>query len=357
MSASIAVLTVATVDFTAAAVATLRSARRTGTYDSFRLFTLDAVGESIGLVRAALGKDAEWIEVFGPYDLGRFTSAFLAAFEYYDAIEISCFAKYLGISHVFARSDATDICLCVDADTRFIADMREVIEAMGPSAAFLTPHLLGPAGEDIEHDIMTHGWVNAGVVAFQKANGRTSEILGWLIERVSRRGFLAPQLGFSLDQAWLSALPILFPKETYLCTHPGVNVAYWNSDERPLTRTAEGISAGGSPLLVFHYSAYDVTRPNRLSRHSKAAVPDDSLTAHLLREYRSGLAEAYQIKEKLSGVPTISASLDPLVKRIRVASQRSGVNLTGPGSPPGWFSRIGWKVDSMLRAVLSRSER
>ena len=49
---------------------------------------------------------------------------------------------------------------------------------------------------------------------------------------------------------------------------PGVNVAYWNLDERPLALRGERWFAGGVPLRLFHFSGFDVRNLARASRHS-----------------------------------------------------------------------------------------
>src|ERR1017187_6393950 len=107
-------LTVATVDYTPQAVATFRSARQTGNYASFNYFVLDATVETVVRLRGILKEDGGWINVFGPYDIGVEREVFLSAFRYYDAFELSCFAKYVGIAHVLRSPNASDNCVFSD---------------------------------------------------------------------------------------------------------------------------------------------------------------------------------------------------------------------------------------------------
>ncbi|MDD5558639.1 hypothetical protein [Candidatus Methylomirabilis sp.] len=347
------ILTVATVDYLPQAVATLRSAYRQSPRSSFHLFAVDATADTIADLRRLLGNDATWICVFGPNDLGPERAGFLGVFNQYNAVELCCLAKYVGISHVLRDPSAGNVCIFADADTLFLGDVHEPIEAMGERAVLLTPHYMGPSNDILEHDTMMHGWINAGFLAFRRSHPGTWRILDWLINRVSRRGFFAPQYGLSCDQTWLSAMPVLFHDLTYVSRHRGLNVGYWNLSERPLARSGKAILAGDSPLLLFHFSGFDWTHSKRLSKHSECPVPPGSILEELCQLYLSELNDVADLEVEIKGLETFACSKADLIERIHVGSLRNGVNIVTPTTELGFFSRVGGKIDSLFRKTIA----
>lgn len=352
-SRSSSVLTVVTVDHISQAVATLRSARRHAADSSFHLFAIDAATEAIADLRRILNEDSSWIHIFGPYDLGPERAGFLEVFDQYNAVELSCLAKYVGISHLLRDPSAGKICIFTDADTLFLDDVQEAIDAMGEDAVLLTPHLMAPSNDDAEHDIMTHGWMNAGFLAFRREHPATRNVLDWLIDRISRRGYFAPQYGLSCDQKWVSALPVLFRDVTCVSRHRGLNVGYWNLRERPLTRSGKGILAGDSPLLMFHFSGFDWSRSKRLSKHSDYPVMPGSLLEELCQRYQSELVAAAGLRTGAERLLTLPYSTACLAERIHVGSIRHGTNIIAPFGNIGVFSRLGGKIYSLLRKTIA----
>lgn len=352
LTESSSILTVATVDHVPQAVATLRSARRQGMKSSFYLFAVDAITETVADLRRTLRDDAAWIRVFGPNDLGPERVGFLGVFDRYNATELCCLAKYVGVSHVLRDSLAGEVCIYVDGDMLFLGDVHESVEEMGGSAILLTPHLIGPSSDDVEYDIMTHGWMNAGFLAFRRHHPGTRGVLDWLIDRISRRGFFAPRYGLSCDQTWVSALPVLFRDLTSVSSHLGLNVGYWNLSERPLTRSGKAILAGGSSLLLFHFSGFEWKRSNRLSKHSEFTVPSGSTLEELCRVYQAELDSVAGLKAGVEGLGTFACSTADLDERIQIGSIQSGVNIAMPTTNIGLFSRLVGKMDSILRKTV-----
>jgi hypothetical protein len=350
-------VTVATRDYLPQAITTLRSAHSRGTYSSFHLFVVDVRAAAFEALRAAIDTVAPWIRIFGPDDLGPRRDMFLAAFEQFMPLELCCFAKYVGISHVLNEPGAADICVFADGDMLFMRDTHDAVDAMGDCAVLVTPHLLRPSTDCVEHDIMTHGWMNAGFVAFRRNHPETQTILEWLLDRISRRGFLAPQYGLSLDQKWVSALPVLFRDATSVSAHPGLNVGYWNVAERPLAGSGTSMLAGGSPLLVFHFSGFDWPRSRRLSKQSDYVVTPGSPLEELVQIYDSELQSVAGLREAIQGLEVVPCSSADVAERVRIGSARYGINLFMPTLRPGLFSRMGAKIDSLARRTMDWSTR
>lgn len=354
---SYTLLTVCTVDYISQALAMLRSARRHDSCLSYYMFAVDALAETVADLREIFENDYAWIRVFGPYDLGPKRGEFLRTFNYYNTFEVCNIAKYVGISHVLLDPAAEDLCVYADSDTFFLGDVGEALDEMERSAVFLTPHQLSLGRDDTEHDHLLHGWINSGFSAFWRGHPGVCVLLEWLIHRISRRGYLAPQYGLSGDQPWLSASPFLFHDLTFVSQHPSLNVAYWNLSERHLTNSGSAILVNGVPLLFFHFSGFDRTCGTRLSKHSDLLVPPGTALEEVCRLYKSELDATASLQTKVAGLKTLPCSKADLLERIRVGSMRNGVNIVAPTTRLGLFSRVGQKIDSILRQTLTWHDR
>jgi len=347
-------LTVATVSYLPQALATLRSARRAGGFGKFHLFALDAAPGSSAALGEALGADGQWIHVFCPDELSNSNRRVIQqALRYYNPVEMSCLGKYVGVDHVLTSSSASTICVYADSDIFFFADVEDALCGLDGKAIMLTPHQLGPSDDASEHDYLLHGWINAGFFAADGGHYATKEILGWLINRISRRGFLAPELGMSCDQTWVSLLPAMFSAHVAICRHPGCNVAYWNLAERSLHREAGHIWANDGRLLFFHFSGFSGAGSGQLTRHGNFVVPKESLLEELCRHY--GAALGAEAKIRLANVPVLSCAMGQLRERLRVGSDLNGINLEAPTTKRGLFTRVGAKLDSILAGIKQRA--
>ena len=354
---SSSVLTVATVDYVPQALATLNSARRHCPRSSFYLFAVDATADAVAGLRRLIGDHASWLHIFGPNELGSERTKFLKACERYNVLELCCFAKYIGMSHVMRDPSAGDVCIFADSDTLFLGDVHAAVAAaMAEQAVLVTPHLLAPASDDVEHDIMSHGWMNAGFLAFRREHPGSRRVLDWLIDRISRRGYLAPQYAMSCDQQWVSALPVLFREFTCVSTHRGLNIGYWNLRERSLTKSGTEILAGGSPLLLFHFSGFDWPRSKRLSKHADVVVLPGSPLEELCQLYQSELQDTALLQARVQELGRMACAKANVIERIRAASRRDGVHIATLAGH-GLFSRLGGKVDALLRKTMVWRER
>ena len=345
-------LTVATVDYIPQALVTLRSARRHGKHAGYHLFVLDATAETIEKLPGVLGEGGSGINFFGPYDLGPERDVFLAAFNYYNAVEMSCFAKYVAMAHVF-RTSSAEICVYADADIFVVENISEAISEIGDGVVLLTPHTIGPTTDSREHEFHLYGWVNAGFFCFRRDPKKTRQILDWLIHRISRRGFYVPHYGLSADQTWLSSLPFVFPDLARISRNPGLNVGFWNLEQQQLVRVDGGIYISEVPLLVFHFSGFDPAKPSQLSKYfpTDRALPGTAL-GDLCGIYKNELDAIAPLRAKLTVLTRLQCSQATLQDRMLKGSIQNGLSLVAPSIKPGLFSRIGQKMDLLLRKVM-----
>ncbi len=344
-------LTVATIGYLPQALATLRSAREAGQFMAMHVFALDAAEGSIEKVKLALGIDAEWINVFGPEDLDdELRSTFLRTFDYYNPVEISCLAKYVGVSHVLQKSGSAERCVFSDSDVLFLYNTKSAVDELGDKAMLLTPHQLGPSTDAAEHDYLLHGWINAGFFMVNRDNPATKNILNWLIHRISRRGFLAPELGLSCDQSWVSLLPGMYADSVSVSRLAGYNVAYWNLVERQLGRVEGRFEANGTPLVFFHFSGFFGAAPGQLTKHGDFRVKRGSALDDLCQKYQSLLNDCADLN--MSGIPIMDCSTKNLKQRIIKGNNINNMNVETTSSSVAVFTKLGAKMDTVFAKFL-----
>jgi hypothetical protein len=193
-------------------------------------------------------------------------------------------------SHFLARGATAAVFL--DADCVIFDSLEPTVEAAG-SGVILVPHVLQPIPRDgmtpDETTILGAGMFNAGMFGVGPDHGGFIEFLQ---ERLRREcSFDAKNMRFN-EQRWLDFVPSLFPH--HIVRDPGVDVAYWNLHERPLSEHEGRLFAGDGLLKVFHFSSFDprhigIGGKFELDPSSRIRVGRDPLFAGLCEDYRRAL--------------------------------------------------------------------
>lgn len=206
----------------------------------------------------------------------------------------------------------------LDPDMRLYGRLDPVLDLLDRHEIVLTPHLLELQRiEDRAYPEFLHLWTgifNLGFCAL-KAGPRSREFAAWWTERLRRYCYADRQDGLHTDQKWVDYAPVFFGDALGILRHRGVNVAYWNIDERPLVRDADdSIRAGPDPLLLFHFSGF---RFATLELTKQPAVDakiryDDTILRVLSADYRDAVFAngyerlirlPYQLQQYNDGVP------------------------------------------------------
>lgn len=190
---------------------------------------------------------------------------------YYDVTELATAVKPWVLEALAAGPAAStppSAVAYLDPDTELFAPLDDLWAIAAEGNVVLTPHVLGPFPRDGlrmgEETLRSAGIFNLGFIALPTSDvGR--EVLGWWQERLRFDALVAPHQWLFTDQRWMDFAPSLFP--CHIVTDPGVNVAYWNLHERPLTVDAGVLTVGTAPLRLMHYSGLDPARPHLLSTH------------------------------------------------------------------------------------------
>lgn len=186
-------------------------------------------------------------------------------------------------------ADGFDQVHYVDGDCRAYGSLAPLIEDLASADLLLTPHCLTPIPDDgatpSALTVLRAGSFNGGYMGVRATEAGRS-FARWLGAMTERQGYNKPDKGMCGDQRWLDLVPSLFPGLA-ICRRLGANVGYWNLHERPLERGPDGtFSAGGEPLMFFHFSGLEPGRPRQLSRHqNRHALVDGSPLQRLVREY------------------------------------------------------------------------
>jgi hypothetical protein len=145
----------------------------------------------------------------------------------------------------------------------------------------------------------------------------------------------------------------VFPDLTKISRHPGLNVGYWNLEQRQLTRTDGDFRIDGRPLVVFHFSGFDPANPWMLSKYVALEVKRGSPLDDLCRLYTNELEAIAPLKlivAKLTKLPCSEANLN---ERMLKGSIQNELSLVTPSIKSGPFSRIGRRADFLLSRVVA----
>lgn len=125
----------------------------------------------------------------------------------------------------------------VDADTLLLGRMDDVLRVLDDHSILLCPHRLKPptgrGRADADLGLLRSGTFNAGLVGVRDTPPARS-FIDWWRDRLQRHCRNSPEDGLHLDQRWLDLVPGLFP-DVGLVRDPGINVGWWNFDERPIS--------------------------------------------------------------------------------------------------------------------------
>ncbi|MEI2729238.1 MAG: glycosyltransferase [Candidatus Nanopelagicales bacterium] len=202
-----------------------------------------------------------------PEELGIDAAVLTSMKTIYNVMELSTALKPFLLQHL-VREGYLSVSY-FDPDIRFFGPVTQVLADAIQSDIVLTPHCLQAVPRDgrnlNEQSIMAAGMYNLGFIAV--GSGAFS-FLSWWHERLISDAVSDPAHHLFTDQKWIDWVPSL--RRHRIAKDPGLNVAYWNAHERPITTDDGHIQAGGAPLRFFHFSGYSPEKPWLLSKHMGA---------------------------------------------------------------------------------------
>lgn len=208
----------------------------------------------------------------------------------YDLTEFATAVKPFALRHFLGQSDCA---LYLDPDIQVYAPLDPIVHATRRRHISLTPHCLQPMARDghqpSESGIMMAGIYNLGYIGVAKGG---EAFLEWWSTRLRRDAIIDPGNHLFTDQRWIDlAVPIFHP---HIEQSPAYNVAYWNLDQRTLTKRAGQFYVGDEPLRFFHFSGYDHNHRHWISKHQPSSprvlMSSSSVVAELFEAYGDLLA-------------------------------------------------------------------
>lgn len=211
----------------------------------------------------------------------------------YDILELNTNVKPTFLKHLIEIHDLDQV-VYLDPDIFVYAPLAPVFEALDAGATVaLTPHITSPVNDGKspdEQDHLYNGTYNLGFIAVRRSD-EGWKLLTWWEERCLELGFSEGRTGLFVDQKWMNLAPALFERIAIL-RHPGCNMAYWNLQERTLSRTGGGeyVVNGTAPLCFFHFSGIVITDPAMLSRHTnRFGMSDRPDLTGLFADYKTAV--------------------------------------------------------------------
>jgi len=226
----------------------------------------------------------------------------------YDNLSMVCalkpyFAKY------FLDSKDVESIIYLDADIyvyhscEYLYDLLENDSLK--NSIILTPHVTDKLGVDNmvrNINYLTYGTYNAGFFAV-KNNEHGREFIDWWKELLFKYCKNDLKYGIFYDQSWLNLVPNYFYSYYTLLLHPGYNVAYWNVDERRITKKDNIYYCKDMPLVFYHFARFDYYNP-KISKNIDEINP---LMLEVFADYKNHL--------KNKGFETIFARKNPTIKQ------------------------------------------
>jgi len=208
----------------------------------------------------------------------------------FEVVELNTAVKPSIFKYLAVKFPKENICY-LDPDLNFYHDVKDLETELGESSILLTPHITQPrpiAQVPAENVFLNYGLYNLGFLLL-KVNKATADFLNWWEERTHELGINNPSVGLFVDQLWINLVPIFFG-DVKISKHLGLNVAYWNLNERFLTRESGHLKINGQPLMFFHFSSFDFDL-KQISRrgYSKLDVSQEEIVKALCIDYKQKL--------------------------------------------------------------------
>jgi hypothetical protein len=188
----------------------------------------------------------------------------------YNITELNTAVKPFYFSYLFDKNEAVQSIVYLDPDI-FVYHSFELLEKHAASnQIILTPHITKPINDDkypTETDFLNAGIYNLGFIALRRGN-ESLAFIDWWKDRLTHLCKIDFEKGLFVDQLWLN-FATLFYKEVFVLTNPGYNMAYWNLQERSLSKNEGGVYMVNSdyPLVFYHFSGYDLHKQYAISKY------------------------------------------------------------------------------------------
>lgn len=158
----------------------------------------------------------------------------------------------------------------LDPDVFVFNDVKPVFEELNTNPVLLTPHYLIPQSHKLKYpdlDCLKYGSYNLGFFAVNNSSDSIT-FLKWWENKCLNQCYFETQNGLSTDQKWIIIAQCFFRFIKNL-DHPGLNVAYWNANERIIKKQNLKYFVNEKPLIFMHFSNFNNKKSELLSSRSE----------------------------------------------------------------------------------------
>lgn len=303
-------------------------------------------------------------EVVLPGDLGLAPEILNSMCTMYDVMEYATALKPAMLMYLHREGAKT--ATYFDPDIRVYGPLDDIFQDADQSGIFLTPHMLAPLPRDglklTEADIMHSGIYNLGFIS----TGSTGyQFLAWWHHRLITDAVVDLANALFTDQRWVDWAPAV--AAPHITRDRGLNAAYWNLHERPVTRSSDGSwRVGADALRFFHFSGFDPAKPWLLSKHlgdrPRILLSEHPALLELCDEYAAELVDMGHIELRKNpyrnNVTPDGMRLTPLIRRMyrsAVLDPSSSEPTPNPLDDPAAFRE--WLLDPTIDGGSTRFSR
>jgi len=211
----------------------------------------------------------------------------------YDNMALVCALKPYFTDYFLAKEGIENV-VYLDADIYVYNSFRDNIfklleDSSEKTSIILSPHVISKLGTDNmvrNINYLTFGTYNAGFFAV-KNNSHGKEFIKWWKDIMFLYCKNDLKYGFFYDQTWLNLVPNYFYNFYTLIVHPGCNVAYWNIDERSITKKGDTYYCHENLLIFYHFARFNYFDP-QITKNIDEINP---LMKEIYADYKAKLKE------------------------------------------------------------------
>lgn len=152
-----------------------------------------------------------------------------------------------------------------DPDIMCFSSIKTIEDKLSSYDAIVTPHRITPIDNSKLLDdsaFLNNGIYNLGFFAIRNTeNGK--RLLSWWSEKLKTQAFLDYSNGLATDQIWANFFPVFFDN-IYVSKNFGMNVAFWNIEERKITKKNNIFYINDDKLVFFHFSGFSLSENTAL---------------------------------------------------------------------------------------------
>jgi hypothetical protein len=187
----------------------------------------------------------------------------------YNAFEFTTALKAPCILHSLDQTGA-DGAIYLDSDIWILGSIEPVINTLAAGTdCILTPHITAPymkSGIPNEDTYLVAGIFNLGFAAFSNRTP-ARDYLSWWGSKKRAECTTDFKRGMFVDQTYCNLAPS-FIEQFHNLRDPGYNVAYWNLDQRPISKNETGdYLANGEQIRFVHFSGASIAAPGEVSKY------------------------------------------------------------------------------------------